>query len=214
VSFTRLHIAVFLAVAVLAWGGVLLAQDAPLSFSQLAPFGTVVSVLALFALALEKVLWHLSWLHGWFIARPDLRGTWKVSLQSDWVDPKTGQPIPPISCYMGVEQSLSKLQMHLMTAESESWFVAETVRPSPSENGYQVVAVYTNKPHVHLRSKTSNMHLGAVVIDTHGPLKSRPETLTAEYWTDRKTTGSMTFTDRVDRVFTRYTDAAAAFSRV
>lgn len=35
--------------------------------------------------------------------------------------------------------------------------------------------------------------------------------LTAKYWTDRKTTGTMEFTDRVDEVHTRYADAAKAF---
>lgn len=211
-TFTRLHISVFLAFAAAAWGGVLLAQGVPLSLKHLAPFGTVVGVLAIFALTLEHFLWHQPSLHGWFVARPDLRGTWKVTLQSDWIDPNTNLPIAPIACFMGVEQTLSTLQMHLITPESESWFVTHSIRPSPSENGYQVVGVYTNKPNVHLRSGKSSMHLGAILLDTHGPSKSKPETLTAEYWTDRKTTGRMDLADRIDLVHTRYEDAVRAFA--
>lgn len=212
-SFTRLHISIFLALAVLAWWVVLEIQRIPVSTEHLAPFGIVVGILVLVALALEHILWRQPWLHGWFVKRPDLRGTWHVSLQSDWVNPETQKEIPPISCYMGVEQTLSTLQMHLMTPESESWFVANAVRPSPSENRYQIVAVYTNKPHVHLRGKQSDMHLGAIVIDTHGPSKAKPDTLTAEYWTDRKTTGRMTFSRRTPKVFTRYEDARLAFEQ-
>jgi hypothetical protein len=108
---------------------------------------------------------------------------------------------------MGVEQTLSNLQMHLMTPESESWFVAHSIRPSPSETGFQIVGVYTNKPHVHLRSASSAMHIGAVIIDTHGGSSLRPETLTGEYWTDRKTTGRMTFTNRSETVHTQFSQA-------
>jgi hypothetical protein len=142
------YFTIFLALAVIAWALVLSIQGTPLSFSQLAPFSTVVGVLAIGALSMEKLLWRQPWLHGWFVQRPDLRGTWKVQLQSDWINPETDAVIGPITCYMGVEQTLSNLQMHLMTPESESWFVAHSIRTSPSENGYQVVGVYTNKPHV------------------------------------------------------------------
>ena len=116
-----------------------------------------------------------------------------------------------IVCYMGVEQTLSTLQMHLMTPESESWLIADRIRPSPSGNGYQVAAVYTNKPKIHLRGDRSEMHQGALVLDTHGP-NFRPDTLTGEYWTDRKTKGQMNLTTRVCQVFTRYEDAERALS--
>ena len=206
-NFSRLQISVFLGIAAIAWAAVLLIQGTQLTIDHLAPFSTVVGVLALGALLMEKLLWRQPWLHGWFVQRPDLRGTWKVQLQSDWINPETKAPIGPITCYMGVEQTLSKIQMHLMTPESESWFVAHSVRLSPSENGYQVVGVYTNKPQVHLRSATSAMHLGAVIIDTHGGSSLRPETLTGEYWTDRKTTGRMAFTNRCETVYTQFAQA-------
>jgi hypothetical protein len=128
-------------------------------------------------------------------------------MQSDWVNLETGAPIGPITCCMGVEQTLSNLQMHLMTPDSESWFVAHSIRSAPSETGFQIVGVYTNKPHVHLRSSTSAMHLGAVIIDTHGGSGLRPETLTGGYWTDRKTTGRMTLTNRSETVHTQYAQA-------
>lgn len=211
-NFSRLQISMFLGLATIAWGLVLLAQGTPLSREHLAPFSTVVGVLVISSLALEHYLWRQPWLHGWFVKRPDLRGTWKVTLQSDWMNPETNQLIPPIICYMGVEQTLSNIQMHLMTRESESWFVAHSICPSPSENGYQIFGVYTNKPNVHIRFTTSSIHLGALVLDTHGESKIRPTTLTAEYWTDRKTRGQMTFTDRLDVVQTRFEDAARAFT--
>jgi len=206
-NFSRLQISVFLGLAAIAWAAVLLLQGVELGLSHLAPFSTVVGVLTLSALAMEHFLWRQPWLHGWFVQRPDLRGTWKVILQSDWLNPATGATIPTITCYMGVEQTLSSLQMHLMTPESESWLVAHSIRPSPNGNGYQIIGVYTNKPEMHLRSSTSHMHLGAILLDTHGDSKSAPSSLTAEYWTDRKTTGRMTLSERQDIVYTRFEDA-------
>ena len=209
-TFSRLHIAVFLGIAVAVWGLVLLYQGTPVSKNHFAPFGTTVGVLVVLGLVFENLLWRHPWLHGWFVKRPDLRGTWRVELQSNWIDPETDKQKPMIVCYMGVKQTLSTLQMHLMTPESESWFIAEHIRPSPSGDGYQVGGVYTNKPHIHLRGNRSEMHLGALVLDTHGP-NNRPETLTGEYWTDRETTGQLDFTGRVSNVLTRYEDAEGAF---
>lgn len=207
----RLHISVFLGIAVLAWAGVLYIQGAHVGRAHLHPFGTVVGVLGVLALALEKALWHQAWLHGWFVKRPDLRGTWRVKLQSDWVNPETGERVPLIVCYMGVAQTLSRLQMHLMTRESESWFIAESISPSPSGVGYRIAGVYTNKPHTHLRGDRSEMHFGGLILDTHGP-SNRPTTITGEYWTDRKTKGHMTLDVRMRKLFTRFEDAEHAFA--
>lgn len=133
-------------------------------------------------------------------------------MQSDWINPSDGLTVPPITCYMGVDQTLSRLQMHLMTPESESWLIASGIRSSPSDIGYQTAGVYTNKPDVELRRTRSDIHFGAILLDTHGRSPARPDILTAEYWTDRRTTGRMTFTDRRARVYTRFDDADAAYA--
>ena len=161
--------------------------------------------------AFEFLLWRWSCLHGWFVKRPNLRGTWRVELQSDWIDPATNVGVPIIICYMGVAQTLSSLQMHLMTSESESWFIAEGITPSRSNVGYRVAGVYTNEPKAHLRGNRSEIHFGGLLLETHGPA-NRPNTLTGEYWTDRKTKGQMTFTERVPDVCTRFEDAKRAFT--
>jgi hypothetical protein len=213
-NITRLHISVFLALTVASWAGVLFLQGETLALSYLAPYGAVVGILAGSLFLVEHVIWKWSFMHGWFIDKPNIKGTWKVTLQSDWVNPATGEVIPPIECYMGVEQTLSSLQMHLMTPESESWFVAHSIRKSPSESGYQVVGVYTNKPNIHLRNGPSNMHLGALVLDTHGLKASTPQSMTGEYWTDRKTTGRLVLDRKVSAIYTRFDDARQAISSV
>lgn len=207
-KITRLHIAFFLGVSALVWGCLLLIGGEQLSLTMLAPFGSVVGVLSVVFLALEYWLWRCSWLHGWFITVPDLRGTWKVTLQSSWVDPSTNQQVPAITCYMGIEQTLSTLKLHLMTPESDSYLIAHSIHPSRSSGGYEIAGVYMNRPTMHLRGNRSNMHLGALMLDTHGSSKGKPSKLTGEYWTDRKTVGTMEFTTRYDEICTSYSDAA------
>jgi hypothetical protein len=208
----RLHITAFVGIAALIWLIVLLSQGTPIEWAHASPFSVVVSGLVGLGLLFELVLWRQTWLHGWFVKRPDLRGTWRVELQSSYIRPETNVRVPMIVCYMGVKQTLSTLHMHLMTPESESWFIADHVRQSPNGSGFQVIGVYSNEPNVHLRDeRISEMHQGALIIETHGP-SLRPTTLTAKYWTDRKTTGTMDFTSRIGEVCTRFADADHAFS--
>ncbi len=208
----RLHISAFVVISAVVWLIVLLCQGTPVSWDHARPFSIVVSSLVGLGLLFEKVLWRQPWLHGWFVKRPDLRGTWRVTLQSSYQKPETNERIPPIVCYVGVKQTLSRLQMHLMTPESESWFIADHVRPSPAGKGFQVIGVYTNEPNVHLRDeRISEMHQGAIILETHGG-SLRPTTLTAKYWTDRKTMGTMEFSGRSDELHTRFVDADRALS--
>ena len=210
----RLHITAFVVIAATVWLAVLLVQGTPVSWAHGRPFSIVVGSLVGLGLLLELVLWRQPWLHGWFVKRPDLRGTWRVELKSSYMRPEDGERMPVIVCFMGVTQTLSKLQIHLMTPESESWFIAEHVRPSPSGTGFQMIGVYTNEPNVHLRDeRISEMHQGAIIVETHGP-GLRPSALTAKYWTDRKTTGTMDCTARIDEVCTRFADAQRGFLEI
>lgn len=204
---SRLHVTAFVLIAAFLWALALWVENIPITWALLRPFSMIVSSLVVLALAWDIVLWRHAWLHGWFVKRPDLRGSWRVELQSSYVNPETHLRVPLIVCYMSVKQTFSSLQMHLMTPESESWFIADHIRLSPNGVGFQIIGVYTNEPNVHLRHKRiSEMHQGAIIIESHGPTL-RPSTLTAKYWTDRQTTGTMDFNMRVEDVYTRFSDA-------
>ena len=104
--------------------------------------------------------------------------------------------------------------MHLMTPESESWSIAGHILHSPSGSGYQVICGYRNEPDIHLRNKrVSEMHKGTLIINTHGS-RVRPDTLSAEYWTDRETVGNIEFKSRVNQVFTKFDAADRHFQQI
>lgn len=208
----RVHITVFLAISALLWWVTLLLQGTPVTLKHGTPFTVVIGAFGILWIVFDRFLWRFRLLQGWLVKQPDLRGTWRVELQSSFKS-KTGESDPMIVCYMGIKQTLSELKMHLMTPQSESWSIASHIIPSPSGNGYQVLCVYINEPNIRLRDKRiSEMHKGTAIIDTHG-LEARPDTLTAQYWTDRKTMGTMDFTRRIDKVFTRFEDAKRYFEQ-
>lgn len=209
--FTRLQITAALAVATAAWGATLYLQGVTPSWQHLAPFTTVVGVLAVVAMVMEHWLWRHALFRGWLFDRPDLRGTWKVSIHSEWIDPRTSLKAGPITGYAGITQTLSTLQIHLMTRESESCLLAHAIQAMPCGNRFQISVVYANTPDVSLRGDRSERHVGAAIIATHGS-RYTPDTLTAEYWNDRKSVGRMTFEGRNATIYSRYEDAEKALA--
>lgn len=209
--FTRPQITAALLIAAAAWGGVLWYQGTELTWEHAAPFTTVVTVLVLVAYAMEHWLWKLRFLQGVLFDRPDIRGTWKVTIQSSWVNPETNQGVPPISAYAAVTQTASKLEIQLLTPESESCLLAHSIKPSTCASRFEIAIAYANTPNVSLRGIRSERHVGAAVISTHGSKKYKPTSLEADYWTDRKTVGHMEFSERTDQIFSRFVDAKAHF---
>src|SRR5271163_3179151 len=89
--------------AVAVWAIVLLVSGQQFSAGLLRPLSTVTSVVVLLSIAFELWLWKLPFLHGWFVKRPVIEGTWRADLRSNWKD-ASGAAIPPIHGYMVIRQ--------------------------------------------------------------------------------------------------------------
>ena len=203
-KLSRLHIGTFFGLAVIAWTVVLWARGIPLTWQYLWPFWLVLSMLTIAASIFERWAWAWGFFQGWFVKRPDLRGSWRVELKSDWINPDTGEKVDPIICYMAVRQSLTMLSMRLMTAESSSWLIAHKI-VEENDGVFLVTGVYTNTPKLELRGKRSEIHYGALRLQMSG----EPSTsLEGHYWTDRNTRGSMRLSDRKVTVFSTYQEAS------
>ncbi len=200
---SRLHIGTFLGLAVVAWAVVLWTRDIPLTWEYLWPYGLVVSVLAVAATIFERWGWACRIFQGWFVKRPNLQGSWRVELKSDWVNPDTGQIIDPITCYMVVRQTLTTLSMRLMTAESSSWLIAHKI-VEENDGVFLVTGVYTNTPKLELRGDRSEIHYGALLLQVLG---EPPTSLEGHYWTDRNTRGTMRLSNKKAEMFSAYDKA-------
>lgn len=209
IHLSRIGIAVAVVIAAIFWALYLIfSNERSLLWADAAPFGFVVSALVVVGLLFEHWLWYKK-IVNWFLDIPDLRGTWKCEMRSNYRDETTHEPISPIDCYVSATQSFSYLQFHVMTPESQSWLIASDIRKSSKGTGYQVVGVYTNQPGTHVR-EYSEIHMGALWLETHGS-NWRPDSMTGEYWTDRDTKGSITMSDRIDKVFSRFDEAETHF---
>jgi hypothetical protein len=204
---SKTQITAILALSAACWVGLLVIRGVPLTREFLWPFGSVVSAVSFLLLIFDIWAWKLPIFRGWLIKRPILHGTWKVVLQSDWKNPETGQTIDPIQCFMVVRQTSSKLSLRLLTPESSSETVSAGIEVC-KDGTFEVSCTYRNKPKSMYRYR-SEVHYGAMLLSAE---QVKPGRLEGEYWTDRKTIGSVVLTDRNRRAAMTFSQAEALFT--
>jgi hypothetical protein len=155
--------------------------------------GIVSGLVSLLLLAFDKWAWSFRVLHPWFVAKPNIKGTWKGVLHSNYIDPMTNQPVPPIVVYLVVRQSYSTLHLRLLTRQSSSESVANSIAKDP-DGVYTVASLYRNTPKLEHRDH-SPIHHGAMLLRIEG---DPVESMRAEYWTDRLTRGTIEFSEKSD----------------
>lgn len=99
------YIKAIIYVAVLAWTVVLYANHQTVRSTWLQPLSTVITVVLYMVMAFDLWLWKLPLLHGWFVKRPVIDGTWRVDIRSNWINPATGAGIPAVEGYMVIRQT-------------------------------------------------------------------------------------------------------------
>ena len=206
---TRLHISSFIGLTIAVWLIALWIQGmAVLSADFIKPFGIVVGTITLIVTLFNKYAWSWKIFQGWYVKRPNLMGTWKVELKSSWINPETNEPIPPITAYATVRQSLTSLSFRLMTKESRSVLIAHSIEQQEEDDLYKLVGVYRNEPKIELQGQRSEIHHGSFSLEIHGnPVVE----LEGHYWTDRGTKGSMKLTKRIKRFCDTYEQAKNQF---
>ena len=115
---SRLHITSIVAATAATWAAILCLRGEQISASWFYPLNAVAFLVFLVVALFDNWIWRWPFLHGWFVRRPDVRGTWKLNLESDWTDPKTGQPAQSVEGYVSIRQTYSTLAVRVMTRES------------------------------------------------------------------------------------------------
>jgi hypothetical protein len=162
------------------------------------PLGAAASAATLFVLAFEHFIWRAPGF-GRLTRRPNIRGTWRGRLASDWLDPETGKQLaadPEV--YLVITQTYWTIGARLLTSESSSTPVNAVLERS--EGTTRLSLIYRNEPRQSLR-KRSPIHYGAVVLSIaqHPTLR-----LEGNYWTDRRTTGELVFENHNRRAVTDF----------
>lgn len=202
---SRVHLSTILLFAALIWGVLLIIGGVAVSISWLRPLSTVTGIVLLVLIAFDMRLWRLSFLRGWFVKRPDIHGTWRAVLRSDWID-STGKATDPIEGYLVARQTFSSLSLRLMTRESESELLAAEIICS-SDNTFRIAGIYRNEPKISFQDR-SRTHYGAILLQILG---TPPATLRGHYWTDRGSKGEIELTDHRKKIFYDFQTARQSF---
>ncbi len=146
-----------------------------------------ISIYAIIGIIFTKWLWRWRLLQGWLIKIPDLQGTWKGELKSDWVNPETGKRTGSIPMILVIRQTFSSIKCTLMTKESTSYSTTADVNVVPGGEDLFLTYNYTNRSKAIVRDR-SEIHDGASILKI---IKKPEMRLEGEYWTSRKTIGDI-----------------------
>ena len=173
--------------------------------------GVIARVPAIAAIVGVFSRWAWAWpvFRGWYVKRPDIRGTWKVTLQSNWKAQETGEVIAPITAYVAVRQTLGTLSLRLMTAESKSRLIAHSIELE-KDGLYRIAGIYRNEPRVELQGERSEIHHGSLLLEVHG---TPPHSMEGHYWTDRGTRGTLKISDRKKPIYDSFEAAEKTFAQ-
>ena len=156
------------------------------------PFSAAAGVAVLLVEAFDRWLWRYLPPN---VRPPHLLGTWRGELHSEWVDPKTGEQVPPAEIYMRVQQTYSWVRTRVMTANMQSPSLVSSLARDP-DGSCTLVVTYLSNPKLQQRPENP-IHYGSMMLRVIG---TGPVALDGSYWTDRNTRGEIRFTSRCDRL--------------
>ncbi|MEV6638163.1 hypothetical protein AB0M54_46330 [Actinoplanes sp. NPDC051470] len=134
-----------------------------------------------------------------------VRGTWKGTLTSFWVDPQTGERPGQKVVYLTVRQTGSAITIRLLTDESRS--VSALAELAEIDGQVSVRYLYLSKPDLSVEHR-SRIHHGSTVLDVSGRPAQR---LKGRYWTDRDSKGELEFALRSEKIADDYLEASSYF---
>jgi hypothetical protein len=146
-----------------------------------------ISIYVIVGFLFTHWIWRWNFLQGWLIKMPNLQGTWRGELKSDWIDPATGKGIAPIPVVLVIRQTFLTIKCTLMTKESTSYSTTADIDLVPSGDDLYLTYNYTNRPKATIRDRSA-IHDGASILKI---IKKPERCLEGEYWTSRKTRGEM-----------------------
>jgi hypothetical protein len=194
---------------VLAWTVVLYANHETIKSAWFRPLSTVTTIVLYSIIAFDLWIWKIPLLHGWFVKRPIIDGTWTVEIRSNWKNASTDKVPGQVQGYMVIRQTFSALSMRLLTEESTSELVGTEITCS-SDGLHCVSGVYRNEPRFQVRDR-SEIHYGAVWLRI---IDEDEKKLIGHYWTDRGTAGEMELRNRQTKSFQTFLSAQTYYARM
>ena len=163
-------------------------------------------VLVVANLAWTRLLWRVRPFQLLAKVPPNVLGTWKCELRSEWVNPETGEGVPPKIVYLVVRQTLDDVKVKILTDESSSVSTAASV--TRDADGCRLTYVYRNEPDSSVNHRSA-IHYGGTNLTITGAPGRR---LRGRYWTDRSSRGELESLDHRRKATEDFQDAASLFT--
>jgi hypothetical protein len=164
-----------------------------LDFLRLVPIVATADGIAYLVFA--TWLWRCKLLQGWLIPFPNLNGTWHGYIQTNWKDTEGNTP-RPIPAILSIKQGFGRVSCVMRTAEMESHSYLEGFCIDKDAQFKKLCYSYTSRPKASLRDR-STPHDGTMLFNIIGKPVHKLE---GEYWTQRKTAGTITLTFRTKKL--------------
>ena len=198
---SSLRIKIIIAVAATVWLIVaLLSGMKDGQWTALRAYSVAVSTVTILFLVYDRWAWSW-WIVRYATNKPNLNGTWRGVLQSDFL--RDGKKIDPIPTVIRIKQTDSSIFVTQFTGESTSTTqLSEFVKES--DDRWRLTFVYANVPRPEVSAR-SDRHQGICELYVTG----KGDSLGGSYYTSRKTKGELTFTEWSPH---RYGDSASALA--
>ncbi|MCF8053938.1 MAG: hypothetical protein K9K75_01785 [Deltaproteobacteria bacterium] len=167
----------------------------PRNFLDLLRLIPIVATADCFAYFVFTVwLWRWKRFQGWLIPFPDLNGTWQGHIQTNWKDAEGNIPAP-IPTILAIKQSFGRMSCVMRTGEMESHSYLEGFCIDKDAQVRRLCYSYTSRPKAFFRERSTPQD-GTMLFNIIGEAVHKLE---GEYWTQRKTTGTVTLTFRTNQ---------------
>jgi hypothetical protein len=198
---TPLATRIIIGLSAALWLGLAFALDAPVDRTWLKYLGGIASVIVVLLLIFDRWAWR--WVPVAVSKRPNLQGTWTSQLHYQWPD---GTPTQTKDCFITVRQTYSTVTvaMHFDISDSESRS-ADIVLTNGKR---RLCWSYYSVAHTLEQADNPPHRGGAELVVSPKPTMS----LAGDYWTERKTRGRITTTQRSKVLYEDYASAIAGIS--
>jgi hypothetical protein len=156
--------------------------------NYLKPITTVVTFDTILVFLFARWIWKFKFLHSWLVPFPNLNGTWKGVIKTNWIDEKTGKKPNPIPVILTIKQSFTNISCVMRTVEMNSFSFISGFVIDKENQILRLVYTYDNIPKQTFKDR-SPQHFGTIFFDIVN--NGNKKELSGDYWTGRETTGSV-----------------------
>lgn len=148
---------------------------------------TAFTIYGIILIIFTKWLWKFHIFKEWLVLIPNLTGEWRGKLSATYQDPEAGKKKDSKNINANIKQDLFHISIITRTEEMKSTSFVAAFDIDKNQNRKRVCYSYTSIPKPEYREK-SPIHYGTALLDIVG---NPPYKLSGEYWTTRKTTGTI-----------------------